>query len=136
MSIEVDEDADDDDDDEAAAEDDEDDDTNPNKLTEEDKDTLLRRLRETGDENIGMAMVYSLAMQLKESLTELLVSKAAAKELEEQAQQLRIQEAELAKPKGTPVTKEGFLAWKKKFEVEMQQQRKRDMEEELKGLPL
>jgi len=37
-------------------------------------------------------MVYTLAMQLKESLTELLVAKAAAKELEEQAEQMRIQE--------------------------------------------
>jgi len=39
-----------------------------------------------------MAMVYTLAMQLKESLTELLVAKAAAREMQEQAEALRIQE--------------------------------------------
>lgn len=37
-------------------------------------------------------MVYTLAMQLKESLTELLVSKAALREMEDQAEQLKLQE--------------------------------------------
>lgn len=39
-----------------------------------------------------MAMVYTMSMQLKESLTELLIAKASAREMEEQASQLRIQE--------------------------------------------
>ena len=39
-----------------------------------------------------MSMVYTLAMQLKESLTELLTAKAAARELEEQAAMLKVQE--------------------------------------------
>lgn len=128
-------------------------------------------------------MVYTLAMQLKESLTELLVAKAAARALAEQAEQLRVQEvrrfetrstawcarrererdsvaemegwsrvlflvlvslvllpvpilqAELAKPKGTPVTRERFLEWRKKFDLEMAAKRDRELKEEIRNLP-
>lgn len=103
---------------------------------------------------MGMSMVYTLAMQLKESLTELLVAKAAARELEEQAAMLKVQEvrqdsasqrfptdtncqtkAEMAKPKGTPVTAERFAAWKRKFDAEMKEKRRREIESEIKALP-
>ena len=99
-----------------------------------------------------MSMVYTLAMQLKESLTELLVAKAAARELEEQAAMLKVQEVcednvdaveladmntqeEMAAPKGTPVTVEAFAAWKLKFDAEMKEKRKRELEEEIRQLP-
>ncbi|KAK9896677.1 RWD-domain-containing protein [Cystobasidium minutum MCA 4210] len=105
------------------------------RLTKEDTETLLQRLREAGEENLGMAMVYTLVMQLKESLTELLVAKQAAQDMEEQLEQMKVQEAELAAPKGTPVTRERFEAWKKKFEAELRELRKRQLEEEIKALP-
>ena len=38
-------------------------------------------------------MVYTLVLQLKESLTELLIAKAAARELEDQVEALKVQEA-------------------------------------------
>lgn len=62
------------------------------RLTKEDTETLLQRLREAGEENLGMAMVYTLVMQLKESLTELLVAKQAAQDMEEQLEQMKVQE--------------------------------------------
>lgn len=62
------------------------------RLTKKDTETLLQRLREAGEENLGMAMVYTLVMQLKESLTELLVSKQATKDMEEQIEQMKVQE--------------------------------------------
>ena len=105
-----------------------------------------------GEESLGMSMVYTLAMQLKESLTELLVAKAAARELEEQAAMLKVQEVcednvdaveladmntqeEMAAPKGTPVTVEAFAAWKRKFDAEMKEKRKRELVEEIRALP-
>ncbi|CAD6572724.1 MAG: hypothetical protein CYPHOPRED_004934 [Cyphobasidiales sp. Tagirdzhanova-0007] len=102
------------------------------QLTEEDRDMLLRRLRESGEENIGIAMVYTLVLQLKESLTELLIAKAAARELEDQVEALK---AELAKPKGTPVTAANFLAWKKNFEVEMLNKRTAEQADDLRLMP-
>ena len=62
------------------------------RITKEDIQTLSQRLREVGEENLGMAMVYTLVMQLKESLTELLVAKQAAQEMEEQLEQMKVQE--------------------------------------------
>ncbi|KAL7005556.1 hypothetical protein EMMF5_004961 [Cystobasidiomycetes sp. EMM_F5] len=109
--------------------------TEEDHLSQDEQETLLQRLREVGEESLGMAMVYTMSMQLKESLTELLIAKASAREMEEQASQLRIQEAELAKPKGTPVTKENFLAWQKRFEVEMAAKREQEQIEFLRTLP-
>lgn len=62
------------------------------RISKDDTETLLKRLHEAGEENLGMAMVYALVMQLKESLTELLVAKQAAREMEEQVEQMKIQD--------------------------------------------
>ena len=51
-----------------------------------------KRCAGQGEESLGMSMVYTLAMQLKESLTELLVAKAAARDMAEQAAMLKVQE--------------------------------------------
>ena len=45
-----------------------------------------------------MAMVYTLAMQLKESLTELLMAKAIARELEDQLESVKVQEVNIKSP--------------------------------------
>lgn len=47
----------------------------------------------------------------------------------------KIIQAELAKPKGTPVTRANFEKWQKAFEAEMREKRKRQLEEEFKALP-
>lgn len=62
------------------------------RISNDDTEKLSQRLREAGEENLGMAMVYALVMQLKESLTELLIAKQAAKDIEEQAEQMKIQD--------------------------------------------
>jgi hypothetical protein len=41
----------------------------------------------------------------------------------------------MAAPKGTPVTVEAFEAWKRKFDAEMKEKRKRELEEEIRQLP-
>lgn len=62
------------------------------RISHDDTEKLLQRLQEAGEENLGMAMVYALAMQLKESLTELLIAKQAAREVEHQVEQMKIQD--------------------------------------------
>lgn len=42
---------------------------------------------------------------------------------------------EMAKPKGTPVTVERFAAWKRKFDAEMKDKRRRELENEIRSLP-
>lgn len=68
------------------------------RISHDDTQKLLQRLREAGEENLGMAMVYALVMQLKESLTELLIAKQAAKDIEIQAEQMKIQDVSQCPP--------------------------------------
>lgn len=70
-------------------------------------------------ENLGIASVYAIISQVKDFAEEL-----HAKEIKEQERKhlenLRIQEEkEQAKFRGTPVTKETFAEWRKKFRKEM-----------------
>jgi hypothetical protein len=67
------------------------------RISKQDTETLLQRLHEAGQENLGMAMVYALVMQLKESLTELLVSKQATRDIEEQAEQMILQDVSISR---------------------------------------
>ena len=48
---------------------------------------------------------------------------------------LQREQEELAGPKGTPVTVERFLAWRKRFEIEMRDLRRKAADEELRALP-
>lgn len=67
------------------------------RLSKQDTETLLQRLHEAGQENLGMAMVYALVMQLKESLTELLIAKQAAREIEDQVEQMKVQDVRISR---------------------------------------
>lgn len=62
------------------------------RLSKNDIQILMTRLRGAGEENLGMAMVYALVMQLKESLTELLIAKQASRDIEDQVEQMKIQD--------------------------------------------
>jgi RWD domain len=97
---------------------------------QEDRANLLESLESTVEENLGIAMVFTLVSALKDS-AELLVSerqkaKQALKDFESQ----KAEEAENAKFHGTPVTRETFLAWREKFVEAMEEEEKRKKEEQ------
>ncbi|OLL24646.1 RWD domain-containing protein 1 [Neolecta irregularis DAH-3] len=90
-------------------------------ITDEDKPALLQKLEAIVSENIGMAMIFSIVEGLKEAGTELLEFKRKrATQLEEERQNA-LYEARPngSKFRGTPVTRETFMQWRKKFEAEM-----------------
>jgi hypothetical protein len=86
---------------------------------QEDKARLLEALQPTIEENMGMAMVFTLVSTLKDS-AELLIS-----ERQQAIQALRDMEAQKAeeeenrKFEGEKVTRETFLAWRENFRQEM-----------------
>ena len=97
---------------------------------QEDRANLLESLQPTIDENIGIAMVFSLVSALKDA-AELLVSERqkaaqAVKDFESQ----KAEEAENAKFHGTPVTRETFLAWRDTFMRDMEEAERRRKEEQ------
>lgn len=115
------------------ASDDEDDDEDKSKLVhlseqielgKLDANSLTKRLEEEAELNVGMPSVFALAALLKdegEALFQLKLD-AAQKKYEEE---LLAKEAEEQKKFfGTPVNKETYLEWRKKFRADMQIEKK------------
>jgi len=96
----------------------------------EDKPQLLDALKETIEENMGMAMVFTLTSTLKEA-AETLINDRAAKELQvREAELRREEEKEMDKFRGELVTKQRFIAWRAKFMAEREEEKRKVHEEE------
>jgi len=104
------------------------------ELDNDELELLLRELHEVGEENLGMAMTFTLLSHLREQLSCLVrirsdnIAKAEAEQ-----ERLALEEEEV-RTRGTPVTVESFLAWKSKFDKELALNRSREEDEKMKGL--
>ncbi|KAJ2902868.1 rwd domain-containing protein [Coemansia aciculifera] len=88
------------------------------ELAANDLSDLTAKLRELGEECLGMAMVFSMSTGLKEAAIQRLVEKTnELKRIKEAKIQKEI-EADQAKFIGTPVTRANFLEWKARFDLE------------------
>ncbi|KAJ1647350.1 rwd domain-containing protein [Coemansia asiatica] len=89
------------------------------QLEPQDLEYLEQKTREIAEDSLGMAMVFTMATNLKEVAVERLSQKTTElRRLKEERIQREI-EAEAAKFVGTPVTRDSFLEWKARFEAEM-----------------
>ncbi|KAJ2916017.1 hypothetical protein MD484_g4383, partial [Candolleomyces efflorescens] len=103
-------------------------------LSEKEIDALIRDLLAIGEENLGMAMTFTLVSHLREQLSKLSRSKKEEQDrIEKELERLAIEEEE-AKTRGTAVTLESFKAWKAKFDKEMGLKKVQEEDEKLKGL--
>lgn len=94
-----------------------------------DKDALLEGLQETIQENLGMAMVFTLVTTLKENAEQLILDRRAAAERVREEVVLAAEREENKKFHGTPVTPESFTKWREDFLREMEEERIRAEEE-------
>lgn len=104
------------------------------ELTSEEEDALRAGMREQGEQNIGMAMTFTMVSYLREELLSLTRSRAERRRKEEHEKERLALEVEEAKTRGTPVTAESFAAWRSKFEQEIKIKRQKDEEDKLKNL--
>ncbi|KAI5124547.1 hypothetical protein M0805_003069 [Coniferiporia weirii] len=104
-------------------------DLEPNEMA-----SLIDQLKVVGEENLGMAMTFTLVSHLREQLLFLVKSRLERIEREEVEKERRVLEEEEARTKGTPVTRESFTAWKVKFDKETSRKRIQEEEERLKGM--
>ncbi|CAK7217520.1 hypothetical protein SBRCBS47491_003187 [Sporothrix bragantina] len=95
----------------------------------DDKEELLAGLTETIEENIGMAMVFTIVSALKDAAEQLIITRheTAVKAQEEAA--LAAEREENKKFHGTAVTPESFVKWQTAFLKEMADVRKREEEQ-------
>jgi hypothetical protein len=81
---------------------------------------LLDGLKETIEENMGMAMIYSLISTLKENAEKLVAERQEEARHEHEQKLLAAEREENKKFHGTPVTPETFKTWREGFRKEME----------------
>lgn len=100
----------------------------------DDRDQLVQGMDALVEENLGMAMIFTLVSALKEAAEQLVVERreAAAKAHEEAI--LAAEREENKKFHGTPVNRETFFRWRESFVKEMEEARIREEEEKASEL--
>lgn len=90
-----------------------------NNVSDDDEATIMSILQQQAEENLGMAMVFTMVSAVQERLNEIVdeMKQAEKEERErlEREESEREKAEEVKKFSGTPVTIETFLAWKKKI---------------------
>ncbi|TFY72693.1 hypothetical protein EVG20_g291 [Dentipellis fragilis] len=104
------------------------------ELEEAETSGLLDGMRAVGEENLGMAMTFTIVSHLREQLSDLIRTREEHRNQEAMEKEKKALEAEEARTRGTPVTPESFLAWKTKFDKEIALRKQREEEEKLKAL--
>jgi len=97
---------------------------------QEDKPNLLESLEPTIEENLGMAMVFTLVSTLKDGAELLIAERQQAAQAVIDTEKAKVEEEENRKFHGTPVTRESFLAWSRRFKEELIEAEKRRKEEQ------
>ncbi|WAQ89349.1 hypothetical protein PtA15_11A36 [Puccinia triticina] len=104
------------------------------ELTEQELESTIEKLKETGRESIGMAMIFTLSLALQQELGQILSARAAEVVRLEKEEIKKAEEAEAARKKGTPITKETFAVWRAKFHEQNQLKKIKEEEERYKSL--
>ncbi|CAH3035285.1 unnamed protein product [Pocillopora meandrina] len=93
-----------------------------------DAEGLREYLEQEAQENLGMAMIFTLVSAAQEKLNTFADRLKNEKEDEKLRKEKEAEEAEKNKFSGTPVTLETFVAWRRAFEQEMMQTKENKIE--------
>ncbi|OJD14798.1 hypothetical protein AJ78_04886 [Emergomyces pasteurianus Ep9510] len=96
---------------------------------QEDRARLLESVQPTIEENMGMAMIFTIVDMLKEGAELLISERQAAVQALKEMESVRAEEEENRKFHGTAVTRESFLEWRDKFQKEIEELERRKQEE-------
>lgn len=103
-------------------------------LEESDVESLTSQMKSAGEENLGMAMTFTLVSHLREQLSVLAKAKVEKRKQEEKEKERLALEEEAARTRGTPVTVASFKSWKARFDKELSVAKSREEEERTKGM--
>ncbi|OQO04852.1 hypothetical protein B0A48_07869 [Cryoendolithus antarcticus] len=93
----------------------------PHLDVHEDKTRLLEALEPVIEENLGMAMIFTLYSSLKDSAEALITSRQHAEESKHEAVKRQAEAEENRKFEGEKVTRESFLQWSDGFKREIEE---------------
>lgn len=79
----------------------------------------MKHLFSQAEENVGLAMVFTIVSAVQERLSQLVEEAEEARVREEERKRHEEEEAERQRFEGTRVQVETFLAWKAAFDAEM-----------------
>ncbi|KAM0666585.1 hypothetical protein ACQRIT_005341 [Beauveria bassiana] len=102
--------------------------------TGDDRDHLLASVQETIQENMGMAMIFTIVSALKDAAEQLVQERKDAVAQAQEERRAAAEREENKKFQGTPVNRETFLEWRTGFLKEMEEKRAREEEERLAEL--
>ncbi|KAI0318949.1 hypothetical protein OF83DRAFT_880004 [Amylostereum chailletii] len=97
-------------------------------------DRLLDSMRVVGEENLGMAMTFTIVSHLREELCSVVRSRTERRKREEAEKERKALEEEETRTRGTPVTRDSFLAWKTKFDKVLALKKACEDDEKMRGL--
>ncbi|PHH61846.1 hypothetical protein CDD81_7774 [Ophiocordyceps australis] len=100
----------------------------------DDREQLLAGLESVMEENLGMAMIFTLVSALKEAAEQLIMDRRAVTAAEIEQSRLAAEREENKKFHGTAVTPESFLKWREAFIKEMADKERKQEEERLAEL--
>lgn len=95
----------------------------------DDKRELLDALQPTIEENMGMAMVFTLVTTLKEGAEQMIQDRRNKQQAQKEQEAAKAEEEENRKFQGDAVTRESFTAWLAGFKKEMEDNERREQEE-------
>jgi len=104
------------------------------EVDEEETNSLLNSAQAVGEENIGMAMTFTIVSYLREQLSTLIRTRSERRRKEALELERKGLEEEEARTRGTPVTIESFNTWKISFDREVSLRRTREDGEKLKAM--
>jgi hypothetical protein len=96
---------------------------------QEDKTRLLDGLTATIEENLGMAMVFTLVTTLKDEAELLIAERQQAVQAQKDMQAAEAEAEENRKFEGTKVTIETYLEWSRRFKEEMAEEKRKAEEQ-------
>jgi hypothetical protein len=97
---------------------------------EVDRERLIDALNDSIEENMGMAMVFTLVSTVKDAAEQIVVERQEVEKQEHVKRVMAIEAEENKKFHGTPVNLETFAAWRDAFRKEMDEKEKAEDEAE------
>lgn len=95
-----------------------------------DKQYLLESTKETINENLGMAMIFTLIYNIKDNAEQLIVSRQREWLQEQDKKFMEDEREENKRFHGTPVTPETFASWRESFINEMKELKEKEEEQD------